>query len=101
MAGWQNSNRANRLPNNWQALRTTVLRRDNGVCYLCGNAGADTVDHIQPGDDNTLTNLAAVHDRTPPHCHRRKTATEAAAGRARTYAKTRHPAERNPGLVDG
>jgi 5-methylcytosine-specific restriction protein A len=53
-----------------------VLKRDNGICYLCGEPGADTVDHIVPNDDHGLTNLAAVHDRVPPHCHRSKSSTE-------------------------
>lgn len=53
-----------------------VLRRDKGICYLCGGEGADTVDHIVPGDDHSLGNLAAVHDRIAPHCHRIKSSRE-------------------------
>jgi 5-methylcytosine-specific restriction protein A len=53
-----------------------VLRRDKGICYLCGEAGADTVDHIVAGDDHSLPNLASVHDRIPPHCHRLKSSNE-------------------------
>lgn len=69
--------RKDRLPKNWVALRQQVLRRDNYVCYLCGEQFADGVDHILPNDDNSLDNLRAVHDKTAPFCHRKKTAQEA------------------------
>lgn len=70
------STRKERLPRDWNTRRLIVLRRDGGTCHLCGQPGADTVDHIQAGDNHELTNLAPVHDRTPPHCHRFKTAAE-------------------------
>lgn len=73
---WQGSTRRTRLPNDWRTRRLVVLKRDKGICYICGNEGADTVDHIKPGDDHSLTNLAAVHDRVPPHCHRAKSSKE-------------------------
>lgn len=63
-------------PRNWAALREQILERDHYTCYLCGKPGADTVDHILAqanGGTNHPSNLAAVHDRTPPHCHRAKT----------------------------
>jgi 5-methylcytosine-specific restriction protein A len=52
------------------------MKRDKGICYLCGGENADTVDHIKAGDDHSLTNLAAVHDRVYPHCHRAKSSKE-------------------------
>lgn len=73
---WQGSRRNKRLPPDWSTRRLIVLKRDKGICYICGEPGADTVDHIQPGDNHELSNLAAVHDRTPPHCHRYKSAVE-------------------------
>lgn len=66
-----------------------VLKRDSGICYLCGEEGADTVDHIIAGDDHSLTNLAAVHDRTPPHCHRYKTSQDAHAAKKANQIKKR------------
>ena len=99
MAGWNGSTRRSRLPKNWPALRTAVMRRDRGICYVCGGPGADTVDHVEQGDDHSMGNLAAIHDRTPPHCHRAKSAAEGHAGLARQRAKGRHPAEGNPGLL--
>jgi 5-methylcytosine-specific restriction endonuclease McrA len=76
---WLGSTRRERLPSDWNTRRLIVLKRDKGICYLCGVEGADAVDHIQPGDDHSLHNLGSVHDRTPPHCHRAKTAQEGAA----------------------
>lgn len=41
-----------------------VLRRDNGICHLCDQPGADTADHIIPwsiSHDDSLTNLRAAH----------------------------------------
>ena len=54
-----------------------MLKRDRYVCYLCGNTGADAVDHIVNNDDDSLENLKAVHQNVPPYCHRQKTAKEA------------------------
>jgi 5-methylcytosine-specific restriction endonuclease McrA len=77
---WQVTNRWQRPPG-WDKLRESILERDNWVCYICGNPGADTVDHVTSlarGGTNAHSNLAAVHDRTPPHCHRAKTNRERA-----------------------
>ena len=43
-----------------------ILRRDNGICHICGQPGADTADHIIPvahGGTDDDTNLAAAHHR--------------------------------------
>lgn len=71
------SNRKERLPDDWNWRRNFVLKRDNGVCYLCGEPGADSVDHIVAGDDHSLENLAPAHQNIPPYCHRKKTAQDA------------------------
>lgn len=77
-SGWQ-------APTGWATTRQRVLERDNWTCHICGKAGADTVDHITPvsqGGSHAMSNLAAVHDDTPPHCHRTKTNQDRArAGR--------------------
>lgn len=86
---FHNSTRRGRLPSDWNTRRLIVLRRDKGTCYLCGETGADTVDHVVPGDDHSLTNLAPVHDRTPPHCHRYKTAAEGQEARRGNRTKRR------------
>lgn len=68
--------RAKRLPADWQQRRLVVLRRDKYVCYVCGDKGADAVDHIQPGNNHEYDNLAAVHQNVKPYCHRLKTSRE-------------------------
>lgn len=75
---WEGSTRKKRLPPDWETRRRIILNRSN-VCYLCGEAGADTVDHVNQSleDDHSLENLAPVHDRVYPHCHRYKTSMEA------------------------
>lgn len=98
MPGWAHSTRRARLPPGWSTrIVPRILARDGGVCYLCGQPGADTVDHIRAGDDHADSNLAAVHDRTPPHCHRYKSSAEGNAARWRVREK-REP-ERHPGLT--
>jgi 5-methylcytosine-specific restriction enzyme A len=74
---WEGSTRKQRLPQDWNTRRAIVLKKGGGVCYLCGGPNADTVDHIVEGDNHSLDNLAPVHDRNPPHCHRYKTGERA------------------------
>ena len=66
-------------PRGWARLREDILERDDYRCHVCGGAGADTVDHLisQANHGSDLpANLAAVHDRVAPHCHRTKTNQE-------------------------
>lgn len=70
-------------PPGWERIRREVLERDDYRCHVCGRQGADTVDHIVPisqGGTDAMSNLGAVHDRTPPHCHRAKTNQDRATG---------------------
>jgi 5-methylcytosine-specific restriction protein A len=63
-------------PPGWRTVRREVLDRDRCVCWICGGRAADTVDHLTPksaGGSDDPANLAAIHDRTWPHCHRKKT----------------------------
>lgn len=76
-------------------IRPRILKRDNWTCYVCGLAGADQVDHINPraeGGSDEDRNLAAIHGIP---CHRDKTLAEAARGKARMTRRRvppRHPA---------
>ena len=87
---WVGSTRKARLPKDWPTRRLIVLKRDKGICHLCGEPGADTVDHIIQGDNHNLNNLAPVHDRTPPHCHRYKTTQEANEAKQGNKIRRRH-----------
>ena len=97
---WNTSHRHDRLPPDWQRIRTEVKARANGKCQAkhhakgCNGIGTDC-DHIIPGDDNSLDNLQWLSSA----CHKAKTARETAA-RNSWYRKTRlHPVEKNPGSI--
>lgn len=83
------TNRKERLPADWNHRRNAVLKRDNGICYLCGKPGADSVDHIEAGDNHDYDNLAAAHQNVPPYCHRTKTAND--GNKAREAMKPAKP----------
>lgn len=96
---WKTSGRRARLPAGWSStIVPRILRRDGGLCHLCGAPGADAVDHMEPGDDHSDANLAAVHHDVPPHCHRRKTAYEGLVAQFGEVAPRRQP-EPHPGTV--
>ena len=91
MAGYRSAP----LPANWKRLRARVLRRDAGICHVCKTPGADAVDHVVAafrGGTDDESNLAPIHDRVSPHCHRIKTAHEANPPR-------RRPATVHPGML--
>ena len=53
-----------RQPRGWANTKARVLERDAGVCHVCGNHGADQVDHVIPvsqGGSHDDANLAAIH----------------------------------------
>jgi 5-methylcytosine-specific restriction protein A len=89
---WQHSSRRSRLPANWASLRRHILERDAYRCHVIGcDAVASEVDHLRPGDDHSLGNLAAICT----HHHRRKSSAEGNEARARTA----RPGETHPGLT--
>lgn len=73
---WAGSTRRARLPKGWDKRRRYILQRDP-ICKVCDEAVSTEVDHIQPGDDHSHTNLQGI---CKP-CHRDKTQREAAAAR--------------------
>ncbi len=81
----------------WKKIRPQILKRDGGICHLCGQAGATIVDHKRPhslGGTDHPDNLGAVHDA----CHRRKTSAEGVAAKAKYRAARLRPVEPHPGL---
>jgi 5-methylcytosine-specific restriction endonuclease McrA len=51
-------------PRHWEDTRRRVLRRDLGICWLCGKPGANSVDHVIPridGGTHHDSNLRAAH----------------------------------------
>ena len=55
----------------WRRLVAQVIRRDHGICQLCGQPGATSADHIirrRDGGRDELSNLRACH----PACNRRR-----------------------------
>lgn len=47
-----------------QVIVPRIIRRDNGICHICGQPGADTADHliaVADGGTDDPSNLAAAH----------------------------------------
>lgn len=79
----------------WRRLRLVILDRDHGICHVCHMPGATQVDHINGNhNDNTITNLAAIHDNP---CHRRKSSAEGHAAKREQRIDPRRPPEPHPG----
>ena len=50
----------------WKVIRLRILERDGYRCMICGQSGADSVDHIVPrvmGGSHADSNLRAAHFR--------------------------------------
>jgi len=49
----------------YQQARKQILKRDRGICWLCGRPGATTADHVVPlskgGHPFDPANLRAAH----------------------------------------
>jgi 5-methylcytosine-specific restriction endonuclease McrA len=71
----------NRHPTRVRRLLLAVLARDGDTCWLCGKAGANSVDHLQPqsmGGGHDPANLRAAHR----WCNAARKATPLGAGMA-------------------
>lgn len=93
---FERSTRKGRLPDDWDERRAAVFARDGRICHVCGQPGANQVDHVKVGDDHRLENLAPIHGwDTPQGCHAFKTSAEGNAAKP----PLRRPRERHPGLM--
>jgi 5-methylcytosine-specific restriction protein A len=99
---WDESDRRERLPDNWPELVVAVKRRAGGQCQWklpktgkrCPRRGTD-VDHRVPGDDHSMSNLQLLC----PHHHGMKSSAEGrAAKRAKKQSRYR-PSEEHPGTL--
>ncbi len=96
---WKSSDRADRLPPDWQARRAEVFRIHGDICHVCGLPGADEIDHVIAGDDHRIEALRPIHGRrTPQRCHVYKSSAEGGrAAQAKKPKRQRDP-EPHPGL---
>ena len=101
--GWANSDRKSRLPADWPLLRQVVMERCGGRCETVKKNGkrcwdkATQVDHVIPGDDHSLANLAGICD----WCHARKSSREGNAAQAAQRELLKYPVEPHPGVIQG
>lgn len=102
MSGWEGSDRRERLPANWEALRAERLRLDGHRCTWRLPSGArcprraTDVDHkIAMADDDRIEALQSLC----AHHHGRKTAVEALRAKRSQARKRYRPAEGHPGRL--
>ena len=97
---WDTSDRRQRLPADWPAIRRAVKRRAIGQCQAtnhhpdCNGIGTDA-DHIRQGDNHSLDNLQWLSGP----CHWAKTKAENAARNKANAALKRKPQEPHPGRI--
>ena len=54
-----------------QSLRKRVFLTYGDICWLCGQEGADTIDHlvmVSQGGSNSIENLRPAHGRKSAFC---------------------------------
>lgn len=101
MAGWQDSDRKSRLPDDWEYRRQFVRNRAGGRCEQiqedgtrCPMFGTDC-DHVDRGDNHDFSNLEWL---CSSH-HAAKSAMEGVEARAAKKLRGLRPVERHPGLL--
>lgn len=95
---WSTSDRKDRLPPNWLALRAEVFRLKGRACYVIRDGQrctreATEVDHKNPSGPNDLDNLFPICT----YCHRRKSSGEGWAALRRKRRQARARAEKQFG----
>ncbi|MBM4592070.1 HNH endonuclease [Rhodococcus hoagii] len=95
---WDSSDRRSRLPADWEARRSQVLRRDDWCCQIQGPhcvGHATDVDHVRRGDDHSIDNLRAACSP----CHLRKSSAEGNAQQQKMRSRRYRPRDRHPGAL--
>ena len=99
MSGWQESNRRQELPDNWNALRASVIRRAQGRCQWklpsgkrCPRPGTD-VDHYGDKDDHSKLRLLCEKH------HNDHTAWQAKQAKVKTKQSRYRRGEEHPGTL--
>ena len=97
---WTTSDRAARLPKDWNQRRRAILTRDQHQCQArehepdCDGTATE-VDHIISGDDHSMSNLQALS----AECHKAKTARDNANRLADIRAMRYRAEEDHPGRI--
>lgn len=101
VVSWRSSDRAARLPRDWEERRAFVRARADGRCEAllrdgsrCPAAGSEC-DHVARGDDHGTDNLQWLCSWH----HKRKTRVEARRELEAARARNAPRARRHPGLV--
>lgn len=89
-----------RTGHHWRKVVARVIRRDHGICHLCGQPGADTADHVIPvskgGALYDLHNLRAAHHNAWPNCNRVRGDRDIATAKAMIAARIARDAATKP-----
>lgn len=78
-----------RLAGRARQERNARILRASDVCHICGQPGADAVDHVIPwaiSHDDSMSNLAPAHHDVEPRCNRHKSDKLVAPGVRRSGA---------------
>lgn len=101
VVSWRSSDRAARLPRDWEERRAIVRARADGRCEAllrdgsrCPAVGSEC-DHVARGDDHGTDNLQWLCSWH----HKRKTQVEARRELEAARARNEPRARRHPGLV--
>lgn len=99
---WEGSDRRERLPSDWPARVQKVKKRDGFQCTSrlpsgkrCPRTKALQVDHVTPGDNHNLDNLALIC----PFHHGKKSSAEGRAARQARWSVPLRTEGEHPGAL--